>query len=148
MVKDEFPCFFHMIRICWLSNIFKKPIWISLLLQLKIVASRDPDFWFKSTSCFQLPSGSCSFKSLFLRKLGSNLVWNLRSPLIFKAKLNKINLLTKNDTRIEKRFLAMVESSKLAHLFKFLARCWSELFSWRPRSWNSSLQILNRLLVH
>jgi len=61
---------------------------MTINLQLKIVASRDPSFRFKSISCFQLPSGSCSLRSFFVKKVVSNLVMKGEGSFREKARLN------------------------------------------------------------
>lgn len=40
-----------------------------------MVASSRPDCLFSSSSCFQLPSGSCSLSSLAVKKASSNWLW-------------------------------------------------------------------------
>ncbi len=69
VVQNKLACSDHRLWKHVHSDLLQVPIWVDERLQLKIVASREPSFWFSSRICFQLPSGSCSLSNLAVNSL-------------------------------------------------------------------------------
>lgn len=103
-------------------------------VQLKIVASREPCFWLRSTICIQLPSAYCYLSSLSRRKLELNWLWKGKSPVMFKANLKNNNLLARSDTQTGRMCLARVGSSTLARLARSTSICFISPSSSFPQS--------------
>lgn len=115
---------------------FKNQSSINKEIQLKMVASSDPDFWFKSINCFQLPSGSCSLSNFARKKTGSNWVWNCKSPLMFKANLKSKYPWFQNSITRGRKCPARVGNSTRARLALFISK-----YSHVPsRSWSQFME--------